>query len=298
MKIDNRYQNAIEKIKTDSENYASLAMKPIYQSQSDELDGLHKMIGKTYIDYSTDGLLKLSTDDKATVMNKFKDYLKNMGKALGATEVKTVTDILMNVFKDTYYKNIYTLESGLTINLKFPILKQSVISTAVNKKYKGDLFSDRIWSNKADMIDQLQKSLVQAMKGDTTIDQIGKDIKDRFGVTAYESTRLVQTETARVHNEASDTMAHDMDIKQVMWMATLESKTCDECADLDGKTWNIDDDHPDVPAHPECRCILLNVPYDGWNPTQRKDSESKDIIDYTTYADWAKAKNISTDDEE
>jgi len=293
MKIDKEYQKKVEQIKVDGENYADSAMKDVHIEQAAALDALHKTIGKIYIDHAKDGFLILTAAEKNAIASQTTKHLKDMGLKLGTSEVKKVADILENVFKDTYYKNIFTLESGMTVNLKFPILKKEFVDAAVNAKYKDELFSDRIWTNKADMIDKLQSSITDAMKGNTTIDKVGRELRDTFNTTAYESRRLVQTETARVQTQASEEMAQATGVEQVMWSATLDNKTADEDAELDGKTWGINEDHPEPPLHPDCRCCLINVPYDGWSPTQRKDNETKEVIDYTNYADWAKDKNIS-----
>ena len=292
--MNKEYQSSVEQIKVDGENYATAEMKGVFLAQAAALVELHKIIGKVYIDYAKDGMLSLTTTEKSAITAKTAKTLKDMGLTLGKGEVDAVKGILANVFKDTYYKNIYTLESGMTVNLKFNILKKEFVDAAVNAKYKGELFSDRIWTNKADMIDTLQKNITGAMKGDVTIDKIGRQIRDTFNVTAYDSQRLVNTEVARVQTQASEDMGRDTGVEQVMWSATLENNTCDECAALDGNTYPIDD-APDCPDHPECRCALINVPYDGWSPTSRKDNETGDIIDYTDYNSWATDKGISND---
>jgi len=292
--VNKEYQSSVEQIKIDGENYANEGMKGVYLEQAAALAELHKIIGKVYIDYAKDGMLSLTTAEKATITAKTTKTLKDMGLTLGKGEVDAVKGILANVFTDTYYKNIYTLESGMTVNLKFNILKKEFVDAAVNAKYKGELFSDRIWLSKADMIDALQKNITDAMKGDVTIDKIGRQIRDTFNVTAYDSQRLVNTEVARVQTQASEDMGRDTGVVEVMWSATLENNTCDECAELDGQTYPIDD-APDCPEHPECRCCLINVPYEGWNPTSRKDNETGDIIDYKDYSQWATDKGISND---
>ena len=296
--MNKEYRKKIENIKVDGENYANEEMKPVYKDQKETLDKIHTAIGVLFIAYAIDGLLKLSTIQKTKVKSDFDKVLKDMGLNLGKKEVDTVKNILSNVYKDTFYKNIYTLESGMAVNLKFNILKKEFVNAAVNAKYKGELFSDRIWLNKSDMIDALQKNITSAMKGDITIDKIGRQIRDTFNVTAYESQRLVNTETARVQTQASEDMARTTGVEQVMWSATLDMLTAPEDADLDGKVWGIDEDHPEPPLHPNCRCALINVPYEGWQPTQRKDNETKEVIDYENYADWAKNKGIGGDSNE
>jgi SPP1 gp7 family putative phage head morphogenesis protein len=290
--MDKEYRKKIENLKVEGENFADNAMKSVYSDQKAALDELHAMIGKIYIDHSKDGFLNLSTVQKATITANVKVKLKIMGLSLGQGESDKVTSILGEVFKTTYYQSAFIMESGMKGNLKFNILKKEFVDAAVNAKYKGEFFSDRIWANKADMIDKLQSSIAGAMKGEMTIDKIGREIRDRFEVTAYDSQRLVRTETARVQTQASEDIARATGVKQVMWSATLDNLTNPEDAELDGKVWGIDDDHPEPPLHPNCRCCLINVPYEGWSPSARKDNETEEIIAYKTYAEWSKDKGI------
>jgi len=129
------------------------------------------------------------------------------------------------------------------------------------------------------------------MQGKTTIDRVARDIRDTFNVQAYESSRLVSTENARVQTQASYDIGKSTGVTQVMWSATLDGKTCSEDAELDGKVFPINE-APDCPSHPNCRCNIINIPYEGWNPTNRRDNETKEIISYQTYNEWSKAKGI------
>ena len=292
--MNGEYRSKIEQVKIDGENFAKSAMKGVYAEQSAALDELHKIVGKVYIDHAKNGMLSLTAVEKSSIAEEATNHLKDMGFELSTSEVEKVGSILGNVFKDTYYKNIYTLESGMPINLKFNILKKEYVDAAVNAKYKGELFSERIWTNKADMIDSLKLSITNAMKGNTTIDDIGKQISERFNVTAYESQRLVMNEVARCQSQATDDMATATGVDQQMYSATLDGLTSSECANDDGKVWGIDDEDKVVPPenHVGCRCCLINVPYDGWSPTGRKDNETKEIIAYTNFEDWAADKGI------
>ncbi|MCD2345808.1 minor capsid protein [Clostridium guangxiense] len=173
------------------------------------------------------------------------------------------------------------------IDLDFSILKPEYIDAAVNNKLDGQTFSNRIWQNKANMIDKLQGSILDAMQGNTTIDKVGKDIQQTFNVSAYESQRLATTELTRVQAQASQDIATNTGLTKHMWSATLDTHTCEECAELDGKIFDIDDDSsPEMPLHPLDRCCWINVPFDGWQPSVRKDNMTKDIIDYQDYNNW------------
>ena len=289
--MNKKYRKMIEQIKLDSEAYTDKEMEPVYKAQKKELDALNVLVGALFIKYSIDGLLKMNSSQKANI--GVKTLLKDMGKRLGNVETEKVTSILSNVFTDTYYKNAFVQDIGLKIDLKFNILKKEFIDSAVNAKYKGEFFSDRIWNNKGDLIDGLQKSLIKAMNGEVTIDRVAKEIKDKFNVSAYQSSRLANTECARVQEQASYDIGKSIGIEQVLFSSTLDDKTSEFCSEEDGKIYGIDDsDKPELPAHPNCRSTYISVPYENWSPTNRKDNISKEIIDYKDYNQWATDKGI------
>jgi len=293
-KIDPAYRKLVEQVKVDGEKYAEDAMKPVYLEQKAAMGELHDLIGKAYINHAKDGVITLTTAQQRQLMTGMKSKLKAMGLKLGQSEIDQVTLLLSSVFSSTYYKNAFVMESGLKANIKFNLLKKEFIQAAVNAKYKGEFFSDRIWSNKAGMIDHLQDSLTKAMQGKMTIDKIGREIRDRFNVTAYESRRLVATETSRVQTRASIDIGKSSGVEQHMWSATLDGKTSPECAEQDGKLYDINDGgSPQMPLHPLDRCCWINVPYEGWSPSARKDNQSGEIIAYINYEDWAKAKGVN-----
>jgi len=289
--MDEEYRKLIEQIKQAEDDYADEKMKPVYSEQKKALDALEVIIGGLFIKYAIDGLLKMNAQQKSNV--GINNTLKNIGKSLGKAEIEVAADILGKTYVDTYYKNAFIMDSGFKIDLKFDILKKEFIDAAVNQKFKGELFSDRIWKNKADMIDKLQSSITEAMKGKTTIDKVARDIKNTFNVQAYESQRLVQTENARVQTQASYDIGISSGVEQVLFSSTLDNKTSDFCQEHDGEIYDINDNSkPEIPAHPNCRSCWINIPYEGWQATSRKDNSTKEVIDYVNYKEWAKEKGI------
>lgn len=283
----------IEQIKIDADKFADQQMQTVYKNQKDHLTELHKYLGLLFVTYAADGLLKVTPFQKNNIMADLKTKLAGMAKDMSSTEINQVMDILEKNYTDTYYENAYVMDSGIDVNLKFDILKKEYIDAAVNNPVDGELFSDRIWSNKVAVVDKVKQGIVDAMDGDTTIDKLGKDIQTAFNIGAYESQRLVNTENARVQCQAIDDIGESAGCTQQMYCATLEANTCSECAEYDGQYFDIDDDSkPDIPLHPNCRCLYINVPPTGWEPSVRKDNESKDIIDYEDYNSWLNNKGI------
>ena len=293
-KVDSVYQKKIEDIKVEGEKYAEDAMKGVYLEQKAAMNELHDLISKSYLNYSKEGVIVLTSAQQKQMAAAMKVKLKKIGQSLGGSEVEKVTSMLAEIFSATYYKNAFALESGLKTNMKFDMLKKEYIQAAVKAKYKGEMFSDRIWQHKALLIDSLQDGLINAHSGKLTIDKIGKLIKERFAVTAFESQRLVRTENARVQEQAIYDIGKSAGVGEQMFSSTLDSKTSEFCQEQDGKVYSIDDSSkPDIPAHPNCRSTFINVPFEGWNPTSRKDNETKKVIAYTNYEDWAKNKGVS-----
>ena len=300
-KINLQYQSLILQIKQDADKFADQQMQTVYKNQKDNLDEIHKYIGMLYIKNAVDGLLKVTPYQKNNILSDLNSKLKDMAKDMGNTEINQVTDILKKNYSDTYYKNAYVMDSGINVNLKFDILKKEYIDAAVNNPLDGQIFSNRIWQNKAAVVNKVKQGITNAMNGDTTIDKLGKDIQTAFNVGAYESQRLVNTENARVQSEAIDDIGRNSGCEKQMYCATLEANTCEECAELDGQYFDIDDDSkPQIPedTHPGCRCLYINVPpVENWKPTKRKDNSSKEIIDYEDYSQWLKNKGIGVDGE-
>ena len=150
-------------------------------------------------------------------------------------------------------------------------------------------FSDRVWENSNDLANRIYQDVLDCIRIGKRPREVAKKIKDDFGVTAYQATRLVNTELARVVSEAQlDVYRNSGVVDKVLWTATLESNTCDYCADLDGKYFNLDD-APKIPAHPNCRCCYVPV-VDGWKAKTRADNETKTEISYQTYDEWRNSK--------
>ena len=292
-KVPEEYRSAIEQINADGEDFANQQMQTVDKNQKYHLDELHTFLGLLYIKYAIDGLLTLSKAVKVSVMAEINSKLKAMGKDLGETEVNKVTEILKKSYSDVYYKNAFVMDKSFDVNLKFNVLNDKLVNAAVNTKFNGELFSDRIWQNKADMIDKLHKSLVEITKGDTTIDKAGSMIQKTFNVSAYESKRLMVTELTRVQSQAGLDIGRSTGIKKVLFSATLDNKTSEFCKEHDGKIYNIDDDNkPEIPAHPNCRSCYINIPCDRWSPAKRLDNSTKEIIDYKDYDQWLKDRSI------
>lgn len=287
------YQKMIEQIKIDAEKYADAQMRSVYVNQKVKLDELHQYIATLYIKNAENGLLNVTPEQKKVLLADIDSRLKDVGKNLGQQEIDQVTTILSETYPMVYYHNAYALDFGMKDVLNFSILRPEYINAAVNNPIDGKSFSDRIWANKADLMDNVKNGIVDAMNGNVHLDKLARDIRQQFNVQAYESQRLVRTENARVQSQAIDDIGNNIGIKKQMYSATLDIKTNPKDASFDGTVWDINNPNkPIPPLHPNCRCTLINMPTEDWKPQKRMDNETHTLIDYKDYSQWLKERGI------
>lgn len=279
--------------KVANKNSAKLLLaykKALYELRAD--------VGSIYMRYSNDNELNMSRTEKFKEIKTVENKLTNIAKNIGKIDVAVTSAILQKVFHDSYYRTAYTLDKGIDIGKNFKILRPEFINAAINVKLDGKMFSDRIWDNKDKLVQRLYKNIQSAIFEGKSIEKLSKDIKDNFGSSAYESKRLITTEVARVQSQAIDEIYKDSGLVQkVMYNATLDNLTSDICADLDGQIFDINDNYPKPPMHPNCRSVIIPI-VDGWNPSTRREnikdeSGNKQIIEYKNYENWTKSKGIN-----
>lgn len=152
---------------------------------------------------------------------------------------------------------------------------------------------------------RVEKTLRIGMINGETIDQLtrrvmgtkAKGYKDGVLNVSRNSARSLAitanaTIAARARKETH--LANTDIIKQVMWLATLDTRTSPICQSRDGQTWKVDEKHPETPAHIRCRSLLVPVTksYDELGIAKKEitkgDRASMDgqVPAKTTYGDW------------
>ncbi|KTG25391.1 hypothetical protein AWR38_01065 [Idiomarina sp. WRN-38] len=96
--------------------------------------------------------------------------------------------------------------------------------------------------------------------------------------------RVVRTARSHVSTTAYEDTYSALGVEEVVWVASLELRTCKRCAPLDGRRFRLSEPHPRPALHPNCRCTLapsFNGEIMGKRPYVRamkvkgRDGESK-----------------------
>jgi SPP1 gp7 family putative phage head morphogenesis protein len=252
-------------------------------------DNIKQLIAELFMRYGNDG--KVNVSDIPKIERQIQEEIRN----IAVSEVAIVTSILATICALAYYRTAYEIEKSIGVAISFSLLRKEVIDEIVNFNWSGIKFSERIWSNIDALHRALRTEFYLGIQQGESIDKIAKRIDKQFNSKAYQSQRLIRTETARIISSAQEKIYRDSGVVQkVQWVATLEGNTCEQCARLDGKQFDIDDEiKPSPPKHPNCRCCFIGV-VEGYEATKRKDNETKQVVEYKTFEEWAKSKGIQS----
>lgn len=282
------------KIKQQSEKYGIDNTYKILQLFKRNQDDILGKIGKIYLKYLSDEGLKISDYQRYTILNELEKQLRESMEVLSDKHISITRDILSNVYQDIYYQSAFLIDKGIKATTNFALLRPEMIKAAIERPIKGKDFSTSIWKNTDNLskrvISDVEKALIQG----ASPEKLARGIKNDYGVTAYESKRLMNTEVAKSVMYAQDDVYQESGVVQeVLWDATLEDSTCEDCADLDGQTFDKHD-HPDCPYHPNCRCCIIPIVV-GWKPTKKTENVrnadgTKSVIDYTNVNTWKNTK--------
>lgn len=285
-------------IKIDGEKQAISQFKKLLQAYKRNLEDVKQQLADIALKYSVDGKLNVSTQQRYTILKELEKQLIKQAQERGEKGIEITTNTLTDVFQESFYKTAYAIDKGISTAINFSLLKPEFVKAAVNSPIEGKTFSSRIWSNTSDLATRVKRDIEKALIQGHSPEKLARKIKKDFGSSAYQAKRVIVTETAKAVSSAQDEIYKSSGVvNQVIWDATLENNTCDECAALDGNTWDINESYPSTPLHPSCRCCLIPR-VEGWKPSNKRENVidpntgQKNIIDYSTYDKWKDSKNI------
>lgn len=218
---------------------ANEQLKEVYKEQKKERDELLKEIAMIMLNYNViDGLMKMNKNSKDKSYKKLSSLIISGYNRISKDEVNIFNKILESTVNKTFDFYSYNAE-------------QKDVKKIVENNFKGKHFSRRVWANEEAVAKRLHLQVKEFINGNINVNQIKKDIERTFNTSAYNSRRLVETEVNRVQSEAFKTFCREVGVTKVKRNEILDKRTCEVCARLDGKIYDLED-APDV-IHPLCR---------------------------------------------
>jgi hypothetical protein len=270
------------------------------------LKEIQSKISDMFVRYGDD--VKYSDMASYNRLTNLEKQITDQLKILNGEVVAITKTAVKETFQLNYYYTGFVLERSTQVKLGFGLLNPSVIEASIYNQLDAIKWTDRQKQHSVKLVQQIREEITQGLIQGKGYPNISRAIREKTELTAGKTDRIVQTETHRVQTQGriagiskAESAAErlGMKIKRV-WVATLDNKTRDTHAELDGK--HADDEGlfhvrklitegPGLFGVAEedinCRCSL-RAEVEGFESKIRKDNISKNIIPYTTYTEWAK----------
>jgi len=283
----------LEKYRDDKVNQNAIKLRRLIKGYRDNLKEINQEINNIYAEYLEDGELKIGKVKRLALIRDIKQQLISISKDLGKDELKIVSETLEETTKDAMLKTAYFTELGIDSITSLRVVNDKIVKSILEKEINGLVFSDRIWKNKEKLVNRVVRDVDKALIQGTDIKKLSKQIKKDFGVSAYESLRLIQTETGRVISQAQNEyyVENKELLQETMYVVTLDDKTSKICAELEGTYPTGSCPIPILDSHPKCRCVTVPI-VNGWTPKTRFDNEKKERVPFVSFEEWQKQRNI------
>lgn len=218
---------------------ANEQLKEVYKKCKDNRDKLLQEIALIMLTYTVlNDIMKLSSNDKNKEYSRLSALVLRAMTEHGATQEKVLKNILNNTVNKTF--KFYSYNANL-----------KDVKKIIDNNFKGKHFSERVWDNEKEVAKHLHRKVDDFLNGKISVNQIKKDIENTYNNSAYEVKRLTETEVNRCEDEAFKRFCKETGVLKVRRNEVLDRRTCDECAGLDGRVYDLDD-APGV-VHPLCR---------------------------------------------
>lgn len=222
---------------------ANKKIEEILEEHKSNKDELLKEIAFVLLIYKiSDNIMKLNDIEKLKLNKKFLSIIsKFFNKQVKLTD-KIITEILKETSQNTYdfYGEKYT---------------QKDIEDIVNRKYKGEVYTQRIKDNENKIANKLNNDIQDFIDGNIDVNTIKDNIEETYKENDFDVRRLTESEVNRTENVAFILLAKEAGIKSIYRHEVLDNKICLDCMAIANQVFDIDE-APDGAIHSFCR---------GWN---------------------------------
>lgn len=211
-----------------------------------------------------------------------------------------MTRTLGEIFQECFYQTGYEIQQGLGVGAAFATLDTEKIRNVLAKPWSpdGKNFSARIWGDdRGKLLHTLETAVTTGIITGESPQKTIEKVRRAMGSSRAAAGRLVLTEGAAFAAMGRKECYERLGVKQFVFLATLDAKTCGACADMDGQVFDLEDYAVGVtapPLHPNDRCTT--VPYfdDEFSAENMRAARDGDRKTYyvpadMTYPEWKKA---------
>ena len=228
-----------------------------------------------------------------SLLFQMKEHVNN----LYAGYYEGLFDTLSNTYEQAYYRTAYEIENVTGAKSSFSRLDKDTINKVLETPWASDGrdFSDRLWSDKNKLINNLRTELtIGLIRGDRQ-EKIVRSFAERMHASLTNAGRLIATESAYFASVGSLDSLKELGVEEYEYLATLDTRTSPMCREMDGKVFKTEDFKPGITAPPlHCWCRSTTVPKmddeKGVERTARDENNKSVTVPNTTYETWYKER--------
>ena len=141
-------------------------------------------------------------------------------------------------------------------------------------------------NNKRALLFNARETITQGLIQGQSVARMSKSLADAMGKSYHQAETLIRTETNNFHAQADVRAYEAAEVEEYEFVATLDSRTSEICASLDGKHFPIKEAKTGVnypPMHPRCRSTT--VEYDPEDAADWAES-GEPMPERMTYEEW------------
>lgn len=235
---------------------------------------------------------RLYVKAKITRLEELQANIRSELDKLAFNTVSNVKDLLTDTYENNYYETMYNL--GFTGT--FSGLNTQAVEKAIKEKYtkanysiKTKDYEQGIWYSTNQVMNILTNEIPKGLVLGYNPRKLAREVVNkRVDKTLYNNTvRLMRTEYSHILNQSTLDAYMEAGVTQYQILTALDSRTCDDCADYEGKLIDVNDVIEGInipPFHPNCRCTT--IPYFPEDEIDEMNDEELDNIGFVTYDDW------------
>ena len=211
-------------------------------------------------------------------------------------QLDSVDSAMRAVYSTGYMHTAFEIQKGFVVGHNFATFNQTLIDKMLNRPWApdGKNFSDRVWSNKQKLINELNTTLTQGIIIGKDPGKIINAMSKKLDVSKTAAGRLVMTESAAFASRAQEDCFKELGVEEYEIVATLDSHTSEICQDMDGKVFKMSEREIGLNAPPfHVNCRTTTVPYfnDEWSKNTERAARDEDgdtyyVPENMTYKEW------------
>ncbi len=204
----------------------------------------------------TKELENASTVHRISRLKALQIQMQQQIELLSFSKNKNMSDLLKNIYEDSYYGGIYEIQKGLGYGRPFTLLDTKKINIAALGAYNNESFSDNIWHDKQSLLQYLNTDFVRSIIRGSNPQTLSNEMAKKFNTSKNNATRLLMTESANVSSLGTRKCFEELGVEEYENIETLDSNTCPVCQDMDGTHFKLKDFQVGAtaaPFHPNCR---------------------------------------------